>query len=100
MFYGCSVKPKVNNGEQLSTSIEDIRIDLQNLEKKITELNRMYQNLGTRVDNQQLRTEMYTVLSTYHSRKKAIRDLQTMQDKLSEHLDEMEQYTKTKGKNV
>lgn len=63
-FFHCvfdlsSVRPKVNNGEQLSTSIEDIRIDLQNLDKKITELNRMYQNLGTRVDNQQLRTEMF-----------------------------------------
>ena len=57
-FYVRSARPKVNNGEQLSTSVEDIRIDLQNLDKKITELNRMYQNLGTRVDNQQLRTEM------------------------------------------
>ena len=47
--------------------MEDIRIDLQNLDKKITEFNRMYQNLGTRVDNQQLRTEMYFVVEiVYH----------------------------------
>lgn len=32
--------------------------------------------------------------------KKAIRDLQSMQGKLNEHLDEMDQYAKTKGKNV
>ena len=31
---------------------------------------------------------------------KAIRDLQSMQGKLNEHLDEMDQYAKTKGKNV
>ena len=57
-FLRVRVKPKGNNNDQLSTSVEDIRIDLQNLDKKITELNRMFQNLGTRDDNQQLRTEM------------------------------------------
>lgn len=57
-FLGFRVKPRGNNNDQLSTSVEDIRIDCQNLDKKITELNRMFQNLGTRVDNQQLRTEM------------------------------------------
>ena len=46
--------------------MEDIRIDLQNLDKKITEFNRMYQNLGTRVDNQQLRTEMYCIVETIY----------------------------------
>ena len=51
----------MNNTDQLSTSVEDIRIDLQNMDKKIAELNRMVQNLGTRVDNQQLRTEMYVL---------------------------------------
>lgn len=51
----------MNNTDQLSTSVEDIRIDLQNMDKKIAELNRMFQNLGTRVDNQQLRTEMYVL---------------------------------------
>ncbi|KAK8814931.1 syntaxin-7-like protein [Blastocystis sp. ATCC 50177/Nand II] len=82
-------RPKPNNADQLSTSVEDIRLDLQNLESKISELNRMFQNLGTRVDNQQLRTEI----------KKAIRDLQFLQQKLNEHLDELDQYAKTKGKN-
>ena len=86
--------------DQLSTSVEDIRIDIQNLDKKITELNRMFQNLGTRVDNQQLRTEMCTFFLFMIGRKKAIRDLQSMQVKLNEHLDEMDQYAKTKGKNV
>ena len=33
-------------------------------------------------------------------RKKAIRDLQFLQQKLNEHLDELDQYAKTKGKNV
>lgn len=34
------------------------------------------------------------------SRKKAIRDLQMMLSKLNEHLDEMDQFAKTKAKNV
>lgn len=42
----------------MTTSIDDIRFDLKHLDDKLTEFNRMYQNLGTRVDNQQLRTEM------------------------------------------
>lgn len=35
-----------------------------------------------------------------NTRKKAIRDLQFLQQKLNEHLDELDQYAKTKGKNV
>lgn len=39
-------------------------------------------------------------MSCLDTRKKAIRDLQSMLSKLNEHLDEMDQYAKTKGKNV
>ncbi|KAK8809219.1 hypothetical protein WA171_000803 [Blastocystis sp. BT1] len=77
------------DADQLSTSVDDIRFDLKHLDDKLAEFNRMYQNLGTRVDNQQLRTEM----------RKAIRDLNALQAKLSDHLDEMEQYAKSKSKD-
>lgn len=53
-----SPQPRAPDADQMTTSIDDIRFDLKHLDDKLTEFNRMYQNLGTRVDNQQLRTEM------------------------------------------
>lgn len=84
----------------MTTSIDDIRFDLKHLDDKLTEFNRMYQNLGTRVDNQQLRTEMCGRRSGVRCRKRAIRDIDSIQSKLNTHLDEMEQYVKSKSKDV
>lgn len=84
----------------MTTTIDDIRFDLKHLDDKLTEFNRMYQNLGTRVDNQQLRTEMWVRRSGVRSRKRAIRDIDSIQSKLNTHLDEMEQYVKSKSKDV
>ncbi|KAK8803182.1 hypothetical protein WA588_002333 [Blastocystis sp. NMH] len=82
-------QPRAPGADQMTTTIDDIRFDLKHLDDKLTEFNRMYQNLGTRVDNQQLRTEM----------KRAIRDIDSIQSKLNTHLDEMEQYVKSKSKD-
>ena len=38
--------------------------------------------------------------SSVNCRRKAIRDLNALQAKLSDHLDEMEQYAKSKSKDV
>ena len=84
----------------MTTTIDDIRFDLKHLDDKLTEFNRMYQNLGTRVDNQQLRTEMWARRSGVRGRKRAIRDIDSIQSKLNTHLDEMEQYVKSKSKDV
>ena len=84
----------------MTTTIDDIRFDLKHLDDKLTEFNRMYQNLGTRVDNQQLRTEMWVRRSGVRGRKRAIRDIDSIQSKLNTHLDEMEQYVKSKSKDV
>ena len=56
-----SARVRTTDADQLSTSVDDIRFDLKHLDDKLTEFNRMYQNLGPRVDNQQLRTEMQAV---------------------------------------
>ena len=72
----------------MTTTIDDIRFDLKHLDDKLTEFNRMYQNLGTRVDNQQLRTEMWVRRSGVRGRKRAIRDIDSIQSKLNTHLDE------------
>lgn len=74
---------------QLSTSIEDIQFDMKELEKKIEEFKKMSKNLGTRIDNNNLRKEM----------KKCSRDFETWQNRLNVHIEELEEHTKSKTKD-
>lgn len=52
-------RPRIPDGDQSTSQLDFVQVEMKNLEEKLAELNRMNQNLGTRVDNDQLRTEMY-----------------------------------------
>ena len=88
------------DGDPSESQIDLVLVEMKNMDEKYDELKKMNQNLGTRVDNDQLRNEMYKRPFCFISRKRAIRDLQGLQNKITEHLDEIEQFTKTKSKDV
>ena len=46
------------NEADIVTSIGVVSLDIQSLDNRLSELTRISQNLGTRIDNHQLRSEM------------------------------------------
>lgn len=47
------------DGDPSASQIDLVLVEMKNMDEKYDELKKMNQNLGTRVDNDQLRNEMY-----------------------------------------
>ncbi|KAK8805688.1 hypothetical protein WA158_002344 [Blastocystis sp. Blastoise] len=75
---------KTQPENQVSSSFDDIELDLKDADTKIKELSQMSQGLGSKTDNRVLRNEL----------EKSIRDLDNMFNKMDNQLNELEKSTR------
>lgn len=77
-----------------------VSLDIHSLDTRLSELTRMCKNLGTRIDNQQLRNEMLGRRAGFMYSKKVESSLQIAVERMNEHFSELDELTKTNCKNV
>ena len=99
-MYGGSSQPRQVNEADIVTSIGMVTLDMNSLENRLSELARICKNLGTRIDNQQLRTEMSGQSIGFMNSKKVVGSLQIAVERMNEHFSELDELTKTNCKNV
>lgn len=99
-LYSSSSHQRQVNEADIVTSIGVVSLDIQSVDNRLSELTRICQNLGTRIDNQQLRNEMSGQCVGFMDSKKVVSSLQIAVERMNEHFSELDELTKTNCKNV
>ena len=99
-LHGGSSQQRHVNEADIVTSIGVVSLDIQSLDNRLSELTRISQNLGTRIDNYQLRSEMSWRCIGFMYSRKVVSSIQIAVERMNEHFSELDELTKMNCKNV